>query len=269
MKNDTATITVLVENHAEPPFEAEHGLALKIEYRNRTFLFDTGAGGTLLQNLAVLGIPPESFREIILSHGHSDHTGALHQLVSGNLRHVPGVEKTRFSRHPGVPVRNIAMPPEAVSALPRFHRHEVTEFTGIGDGVFLTGAIPRTTSEDCGGPFFLDAAGSTPDPIADEQAMLLDCGVLIQGCCHAGIVNTLQFCRRHHPEIAVHTVVGGLHLLHAENARLQMTAEALRQSEVRQLFLMHCTGENAVAFLKKELPSCRIHTPVTGECFSC
>ncbi len=269
MTHSSARITVIVDNRARAPLAAEHGLSLRIEYRNENFLFDTGAGAAFAGNLAALGIRMESLRKIILSHGHNDHTGALSLLAGGDLWCVPGVTTHRYSRHTGVPVRNLAMPPECVQALARFRVHETTAFTEIAPGVLLTGPIPRASGEDCGGPFFLDPEGITPDPIADEQAMLLDNGVLIQGCCHAGVINTLDCCLNNHPEIAVHTIAGGLHLQHASPERLEQTAEAFRRRGIRELILLHCTGDDAIAFLRSALPECRILTPGAGETIVC
>ena len=70
-----------------------------------------------------------------------------------------------------------------------------------------------------------------------------------------------------HPEIPVHTVVGGLHLRNADPARLEMTADFFRQSGIRNLFLLHCTGDSAIDYLRKALPECRISSPLPGESF--
>ncbi|MDD4816719.1 MAG: MBL fold metallo-hydrolase [Victivallaceae bacterium] len=258
-------ITVAVENRASAPLVAEHGLALLVEYDGMNILFDTGAGTALLPNLAAMGISPDGFDRIVLSHGHYDHSGALAQLAPRDLWLVAGAETRRFSRHPGVPVRDIAMPERCVTAIRSFRCHEVSAFTEIAAGVFLTGPIPRRSGEDCGGPFFLDAAGTVPDPISDEQAMLTADGVLIQGCCHSGIVNTLDFCCKEHPEIHINTVVGGLHLLNSGPERLEMTAAALRLHGVETLAALHCSGDGAVDFLRRSLPSCRICQPVAGD----
>ena len=71
------------------------------------------------------------------------------------------------------------------------------------------------------------------------------------------------------PELPVHTIVGGLHLKNADDVRLEQTANILKQFKVKNLYLMHCTGENAVEYLKKQLPGCNIFTPGPGETFVC
>ena len=258
-------LTVVVDNAAVPPLVGEHGLSLFLEYGGGGFLFDTGAGGALAPNLSRLGIEPRRVGRVILSHGHYDHTGGLASLPEVEIYCCPGVEVRRFSRHPGMPVRDISMPPVGVAALR--NRREITGFSRIFPGMFLTGPIPRVSGEDCGGPFFLDHAGKTPDPIADEQALLLGNGVLIQGCCHAGIINTLEYCRRMMPQLPVRTVVGGLHLLHASVDRLKLTAEYLNSSSIERLILLHCTGESAAAYLTSALSACEVSTAGAGSAF--
>ena len=96
-----------------------------------------------------------------------------------------------------------------------------------------------------------------PNLIPEEQALLLASGVLITGCCHAGIINTVEACRKARPDIAIRTIVGGLHLRHAGEERLERTAAFLTSPELERLILMHCTGENAADYLRSRL-TCEI-----------
>ena len=79
-------ITVIVENTAEPPFQAEHGVSLLIEYGKRRILFDCGAGGVLAYNAGLLGIELDDLSTIVLSHGHNDHTGGISLFKRCSLR---------------------------------------------------------------------------------------------------------------------------------------------------------------------------------------
>lgn len=253
--------TILVENRALPGLAAEHGLSLLIEHAGQRLLFDTGAGKALGQNLKSLNINdlPD---HVLLSHGHNDHTGGIGSVADKIFFATDGIEKQRFSCHPGKPVRNLSMPENCLTFV------RINSFTEILPGMFATGPVPRLSGEDCGGPFYLDPEKKTPDTIEDEQALLLQEGVLIQGCCHAGIINTLEHCRKSMPDIEIHTIIGGLHLLLADEERLKQTADYLRKSGVKRLFLLHCTGENAIAYLRAALPDCAIATPVAGEVIS-
>ena len=245
-----AEIKILVDNTMPSPFSEEHGLSLCITYGREKILFDTGAGRALPENLKLAGIDPGSFTKLILSHGHRDHTGGLARILplmpQVEVCYAPGLQVQRFSRHPDKPVRDITMPEDSCATLAKHaNKREITSFTRIADGVYLTGAIPRLSGEDCGGPFYLDAAGNTPDLITDEQALLLADGTLIQGCCHAGIINTVEHCRKCAPQIKIRSITGGLHLLHASTARLDETGAYLKKLGLESLTLLHCTGKEA------------------------
>jgi 7,8-dihydropterin-6-yl-methyl-4-(beta-D-ribofuranosyl)aminobenzene 5'-phosphate synthase len=254
-------LTLLSENNAVPPFEPEHGLSIFLQYHEKQFLFDTGSSKRFLENAEKMGIDLTTAEGVILSHGHYDHTGGLQELAPQKIWYAPGISKVRYSRHPGKPVKELTMPPDGQKILKQYQASEIKTFTEISPGVFLTGPIPRESGEDCGGPFFLDPEGNEKDLITEEQALLLKEGILIQGCCHAGIINSMEYCRKQRPDIKIHTIIGGLHLLLANDQRILQTAEYLRNAEIKTLFLLHCTGQNAIELLKKELPETKILTP--------
>jgi 7,8-dihydropterin-6-yl-methyl-4-(beta-D-ribofuranosyl)aminobenzene 5'-phosphate synthase len=113
-------------------------------------------------------------------------------------------------------------------------------------GLFATGEIPRQTEyEDVGGRFFLDAKSQHPDPLVDDQALFFESGeglVVLLGCAHAGVVNTLLHVERLTGGKRFHAVLGGMHLLNASSERLQKTIAALEQRDLHLLVPMHCTG---------------------------
>ena len=262
----SASIHVLVDTQVEPGFMSEFGLSLFIEANGRRILFDTGSGEALLPNAARMELDLNSVTDIILSHGHYDHTGGLARLDPPPQTPVyvgRGIAEPCWSLHDDGTKHEITMPPASRSILTKCQVHEISTFTEIYPGMFLTGSIPRASGEDCGGHFFSDEACTTPNLIPEEQALLLASGVLITGCCHAGIINTVEACRKARPDIAVRTIVGGLHLQHAGEDRLERTAAYLASLDLERLVLLHCTGENAVEFLLSQL-ACEVRAFSVG-----
>jgi len=257
-------VTLLVDAQETASFLSEFGLSFLIREGDALFLFDTGAGNALGPNLARLEIAPASLEKVILSHGHYDHTGGLPFLSPKEIWCVPGIAGGHFSRHDTGEIHPIAMPEASQALLKPELVHWVRDFQRISPTLFLTGPIPRISGEDCGGDFYCDAQCRTKDFIPEEQALLSKDGVLVSGCCHAGIINTILHCRKMHPEIAVRKIIGGLHLLHAGESRLQKTAEFFREAGIEELHLLHCTGDAAIAHLQQALPKCVIRKPELG-----
>lgn len=273
MKNKIK-VQIVIDNLANEGFSAQHGLSLLLTFPSgEKLLFDTGSGGILLENLAKSGVAAEEISSLVISHGHYDHTGGLNEFLSAapdaEIYYGKGMEKRRFSIHPDRPVKELTLPEKAGES---FFSHPggkycIENFSHIREQYFLTGKIPHLTFEDRGGPFFLDQEGFQKDELDDELALLTGNGLLIQGCCHAGIINTLTHCQQNAPGIPVRFLIGGLHLLYANEERLEKTVQYLnRIKSLEKIVLLHCTGENAVEYLKDHL-SCEVLTGKAGESF--
>ncbi len=128
----------------------------------------------------------------------------------------------------------------------------------------MTGEIPRQNAfENTGGRFFLDAACTRPDPLLDDQALFFDTKqglVVLLGCGHAGVVNTLDYVRHLTGGRPIQAMLGGLHLLSANPDRMEKTIAAFRRLDIQWLAPAHCTGLPALARLWAEFP---------GRCCSC
>ena len=251
-------ITDIVDNRAAEGFAAEHGLSLLIEHGDERILFDTGAGAALLPNAAKLGADLGGVTRIVLSHSHNDHTGGLGGLAPKCPIHVgDGFDVPCFSRHADGSVHSLVVPTDARSVLSAADVRAERRFGEFAKGVFLSGRIERMSGEDNGKSFYCDESCTERNYVLEEQALLTDDGVLVTGCCHAGIINTVQTFRRVVPQITIRTIVGGLHLVHATDDEIKRTGDFLRQLKLDQLVLLHCTGESAGAKLE-EMLSCPV-----------
>lgn len=253
-------ITILVDNHISQDLLPEHGFSVLIEIDDRTILLDTGQGNALSFNAGSLGVDLGKTDILVLSHGHYDHTGGIPQVLQHanglNLYCHSGVVQPRYALSNGTS-RAIHMPHAAMASidkLPSRRLHWISKPCMLSENIGLTGVIPRKTDfEDTGGAFFLDPAGKRPDPIVDDLAMWIhtdDGVVILTGCCHSGVVNTLNYVRQVTQSARIHAIIGGFHLLNANPERIEKTAQALSALDPDQVIACHCTGQSATASLK-------------------
>jgi len=252
-------------------FVAEHGMSFWIELGGKRILFDTGQGNVLSANARRLGIRLEQIDAIAISHGHYDHTGGLGDALQNSrvttVYAHPAAFEPKFARNPDGTAREIGMP-----SLDERMVREMAELvwvqkpTEVGEGLRLTGPVPRTSSfEDTGGAFFKDHACTEPDPLVDDQAAFLETPagtVVILGCAHAGVINTLLYVQTLTDNRSIHTVIGGMHLLNVSPERMDRTMAELRRLDVQRLLPCHCTGFAAMARLWNEFPERCVACPV-------
>lgn len=254
-------ITVLADDHvAAPDVLAEHGLSMLIETDDWRILFDTGQGKVLRGNADALGIRLAGLYAVVVSHGHYDHTGGLAILLrecspSAIFLH-PAALQPKYAKSDNAPHRSIGIPEcsrQALSAVT--DRVVLTESaTEVVPGVWCTGEIPRVPAN---GPsetgFFLDGDCRAPDPLADDQALFIETSngiVLIAGCAHAGVANTLDRVSALTGCGEVFAVIGGLHLWRATPPQLETSANAMGRRNARILAPCHCTGMGAHSYLR-------------------
>lgn len=259
-------ITAIVENTAGTFDTAgEWGLALWIEADERRILCDTGQGHTLLQNARLLGIDLATAEALVISHGHFDHTGGVAELMAAGFRGKiyihPAAMSAKYQREKTPPHRSIGISSESEHAL-RSRIGDVVESpqpTEIAPGLIVTGSIPRrNVYEDVVDPFFLDKDCTRPDTLVDDQALLIKTRrgwVVVTGCGHSGLINTLNYAKELIGNGHICAVIGGLHLFRASTERIKATTENLRAFEIELIVPCHCTGFEATGLLQNQFGS--------------
>jgi 7,8-dihydropterin-6-yl-methyl-4-(beta-D-ribofuranosyl)aminobenzene 5'-phosphate synthase len=175
------------------------------------------------------------------------------QLGRATVYVHPRAFESKFGRWGENDVHDIGSPIRSLDQV-RAHVGEVVSTTGpteLAEGVWVSGEIPRGNDfEDTGGPFFLDQSCRKPDPLADDQAMYIETPVgvvVLLGCAHAGLVNTLDYASQVTGLSRIHAVLGGMHLVNASENRINRSVAALRDYDVRVVGPAHCTGLKATA----------------------
>jgi 7,8-dihydropterin-6-yl-methyl-4-(beta-D-ribofuranosyl)aminobenzene 5'-phosphate synthase len=262
----TARITILCDNSVGPLSGTlgEHGFAALIEFPSgEPLLFDTGQGQTLLHNARRMHKDLNGVRRVVLSHGHYDHAGGLAPLLRETgpkevLAH-PGIFAARYRLKDNgerIPIGSPCSRDDLQAWGATFSLDRA--FRPIAPGVYLTGEIPRATGFETGDAgIYCDTAGCAPDLVPDDQSLVLRGRqglVLLAGCCHAGIVNTLEHVAAALGERDFYAVVGGLHLGFCQQPQIDATIRSLKAFGIRKIAVSHCTGFAASARLARELP---------------
>lgn len=262
----TFRITVLCENSVGPISGTlgEHGFSALIEQRDREpVLFDTGQGATLLHNARRMNKDLARVQKVVISHGHHDHGGGLLPLLREQGPKLvyahPGIFTPRYrvkDNGESVPIGMPQMRPELEEAGANFDLS--ADFREIAPGICLTGTVPRRTEFETGDAgLFLDTAGLRLDQTLDDQSLVLDTAkglVIILGCCHAGLVNTLEHVASTTGRHDVHAVVGGTHLGFCGREQLEQTVAAIKRMGIKKVAAGHCTGFTASARMALEWP---------------
>ncbi|MDN5347225.1 MAG: 7,8-dihydropterin-6-yl-methyl-4-(beta-D-ribofuranosyl)aminobenzene 5-phosphate synthase [Clostridia bacterium] len=246
-------LTVLVENTTEQRgLLAEHGFAVLVEAGGKKILFDTGAGRALLPNAEALGVDLKSVDVVVLSHGHYDHTGGLKAFLEVHnpvdIYAHPDVFRERYRVETGKEPRYIGIPwgkEELAAWGAHFHLQETP--VNLAEGVSLTGFIPRLTEYETVSNAFQIRSGDgfERDIIPDDQALVIHSQaglVVLLGCAHAGLINTLRYVQSITGEKKICAVLGGTHLRGAGEERIARTLEALRDFGLDKIGVSHCTG---------------------------
>jgi 7,8-dihydropterin-6-yl-methyl-4-(beta-D-ribofuranosyl)aminobenzene 5'-phosphate synthase len=256
----TMKITCIVDDRAQPDsgLKAEHGIGFLIETDGQMVLFDTGQSAqVLLHNLTILGFDPEKIGAIIISHAHYDHTGGLPGLLEAvqdiPLYAHPDLFRERFRKTDTGP-KSVGPSLDRAALDQGFVLNLGVEPQEVAPGVWTTGEIAPRPEPEGRSRYHIVRKGRKwiADPYQDDLAVVLKTEsdlVLICGCCHAGLLNTIAHVRRTFGENPV-AVVGGTHLVSANTPTMNHIIEELQRCGPPQLWLGHCTGQRGFLTLK-------------------
>lgn len=267
--------------------KGEWGLSILVETDDIKVLVDTGLGDSIIHNAVAMGIDLATVDKIVLSHGHTDHTGGLRDALEAMRATVghsnfpnkrdgeveiiahPDVWGSKYMKHAGEPEYDFRGIP--------FQRLELEERQGarfkysrepvwLNEDIVWSGEIPmRNDFENIAaictlkvndGKYVDGDAEFIPDPVDDDAAVYIrtDLGlVVVLGCAHHGMINTIHHAQQITGVEKVHMVVGGTHLIKVSDYQMESTINELKRLGVEKVGVSHCTGLNSSVKLAQGL----------------
>lgn len=243
-------LTVLIDNNTyiDQYYLGEPAVSYFVEDGEHVILFDTGYSDAFLTNASRMKIDLSRVTDIVLSHGHSDHTGGLPAFFERFSQPV------RLYAHPTVFLPRRANGSDIGSPLPFYNMPKQVERkltrkpARVSEHVWYLGEIPRVY------PFEADrSVGETlsecgccweEDRLPDDSSLALalpEGAFLVTGCAHAGICNTVRYAKEYTKKSRVLGVLGGFHLFETGDV-LDRTLETLRELGVERVYPAHCTS---------------------------
>lgn len=253
---------------------AEHGFSALVKTtaagRTHTLLFDFGfSEDGAAQNAATLGIDMTEVEAVALSHGHSDHTGGMKELTG-----LIGKKDIPFVAHPSTfkSPRYLKLGEELKINFPKLTR-EMVESLGycviesenpyplLDNTILFLGEIPRRTDFEKGFPIahWQKDGKELWDAIEDDTSIVMnlkDKGLIVlSGCAHAGIVNTVHYAMEVTGINQIHVVMGGFHLSGPFfEPIIDHTTQELQKLHPAYVIPTHCTGRKAIIAMEKQMP---------------
>jgi len=274
-------IIVLSEDKAgyNSPCWAQHGICFYVkavgEWGECRLLFDAGwSPEPILHNAEVLGVRMEDVEYIVLSHSHFDHTGGLAGVLRRIGRGIPIIA------HPLIFKDSFIVEPKLLHAGIPLEARRVAEELGcrwmlsrdpviIAPGIMTTGEVSVEERVDFEkqptGILMLSSGRIINDPVEDEIALVIRTRrglVILTGCSHPGVISVIKKSISLTSDNRVLAVIGGFHLVSANEERITKTARKLLDIGVEKVYTGHCTGFKAECILLRMLGErlTRLHT---------
>ena len=284
--------TDTVKRFTEKPLLAEHGFAALVELKEAgvRILWDAGISTTaLLENARLMKIDLAAVDLIALSHGHGDHYAAMTDVLRAiarrpeprewqadasmaEIRAWGTMRKVPLIAHPAAFRERWGIAKDGRKYGPHVAPRDEWESAGaeiiasegpyqLGPGCWTTGTVPRRSYEQAGTPpsrAYREGDEFVRDWLDDDQAIVInlrDKGlVVLSGCAHSGIVNTVQHAREISGVDEVYAILGGFHLAPAKDDEIERTIDEIIKLRPKMVVPTHCTGFKAIARFSSRMP---------------
>lgn len=286
--------TERVKYFTEESLLAEHGYSvlIRLEDSEELILWDAGVSRVaLLENVRRMKLDAPAIKTIALSHGHSDHYTAMTDMLAAMELLPEGKEWEPGAAQESeiedwLEAARVPLVVHPAAFRERWWQQDDGKLQGpfrpppeqewralgadivlsegpyrLGPGCWTTGYIPRESFERSGRPKemrYREGAQFLADDVEDDQAIVLNVRgkglVVLSGCAHSGIVNTIEHARRISGEDRVYAVMGGFHLARAPEEEIEQTVAYLQELEPQMVVPSHCTGLRAIGRIAAAMP---------------
>ena len=282
-----------VKYFTDGPLLAEHGFSVLIQLDDseRRILWDVGVSRVaLMENLRRMKLDVALIEKIALSHGHSDHYAAMTELltkmdlmpkdkewgasvtakeieewIEGSrlpiVAHPAAFRERWWAKDDGKLAGPFRSPPEQEWLAIGAKLILSEEPYQLAPGCWTTGYIPRKSFEQTGRPKKLryrKGSDFLPDDIEEDQSIVINIEgkglVVLSGCAHSGIVNTINYAKEFFGIDTIYAVIGGFHLARANDDEIERTIDYIRSVEPSLVVPSHCTGFRAISRFAQEMP---------------
>ena len=249
-------IIVLNDNRNEcTSLQCEHGLSLYIQTDKTKILFDAGQTDVFIKNAEKLGVDLKDLDSVVLSHGDYDHGNGLKFLNLQNKLNLfahKDIFKDRISKRTSN-YGGLNQSKEALKS--KFNLNLSAKPMLVADNVIFLGQIEKINNFETGGLPMVDKNGKDY-PHLDDSGIVIKTSkglVIVSGCSHSGICNTVEYAKKLTGENEILAVVGGFHLKELDK-KTEMTIKYFKENNIKNVLLAHCTADKVCSFMKEELP---------------
>ena len=261
------------QEHTELPF-AEHGFSMLVristDQENWNILFDTGVSSNgVLVNAKRMGIDLSEVSYVVLSHGHYDHFGGLQAIVKDvNKIDLPIITHENMVKRRGNAslngnIKEYPLFPNLKQLTPAKIINTKKRHLIANDLACITGEIPRKATFENGlmqSRIYNDNTWQPDLLVLDDRAIVIKVKskglVIISGCAHAGIINTIKYAQQITGLEKVYAILGGFHLAGKEfEKRIEPTIKELKEINPEIIVTSHCTGWRALISINQAFPN--------------
>jgi 7,8-dihydropterin-6-yl-methyl-4-(beta-D-ribofuranosyl)aminobenzene 5'-phosphate synthase len=282
-----------IKYFTEKPLLAEHGFSVLVQASDseKKILWDAGVSQrTLLENMQRMGLDVNAISTIALSHGHSDHYAGMttilnemdllpdarewnesvsqeeiEQLLLQNqipiVSHPAAYRERWRKKEDGTLVGPFELTPRKEWEAAGARIITSSEPYKLLEGCWTTGYVPRVSFETAGRPkqwLYREGSDFLPDDVDEDQAIIInvkDKGlVILSGCAHSGIVNTIEWAKSFTGIDKVYAIIGGFHLARAQAEEITKTIEYIKSQKPSLVAPSHCSGLQAISRFAQEMP---------------